>query len=121
MGHERKIEGARGEDLAVAYLEHLGWTVLARNWRCRAGEIDIVARDAEGWAVVCEVKSRRGTGYGSPLEAITVEKAARLRGLAVEWARAQARPVGRLRCDAIGVLWHRDGTARVEHVRGLES
>lgn len=112
--------GRRGEDVAVAHLERRGWQVLARNWRCRSGEIDVVARDPGGVVAVCEVKTRSGVGYGRPLEAITWAKVRRLRELAAAWARAQDGPVGQLRIDAIGVLWHPDGTASVEHVQGIE-
>ncbi len=102
------------------YLIRRGWEVLDRNWRTAAGEVDLVCRDPDGVVVVCEVKSRRGTGRGSPLEAITHAKAARLRRLAAVWARAQQSPVPALRVDALGVLWHPDGTASVQHVRGIE-
>lgn len=119
MGREKQELGARSEELAAAWLERRGWRVLARNWRCRAGEIDIVALDPTGVAVVCEVKARTGLGYGRPLEAITREKARRLRRLASAWAQASGLR-GALRCDAIGVLWWRDGTASVEHVAGIE-
>lgn len=98
-----------------------GWHVLARNWRCRAGEIDIIARDPDGVVAICEVKCRKGVGYGDPLEAITVAKVRRLRGLAFAWVRAQSAPVGRLRLDALGVLTFADGTSRVTHVRGIDS
>ena len=60
---DRRETGASGEALAAAYLTARGWTVLARNWRCRTGEIDIIARDPDGVMVVCEVKTRRGLGY----------------------------------------------------------
>lgn len=102
------------------YLERRGWQVLERNWRCREGEIDLVCRDPEGAVVVCEVKARSGRGFGAPLEAITFAKVRRLRQLAAAWARAQAGPVGVLRVDALGVLWHPDGTASIHHVRGIE-
>lgn len=117
---QRRETGDRGEDLAANYLQRLGWEVLERNWRTAAGEIDLVCRDPEGVVVVCEVKSRRGTGWGSPLEAITYDKAVRLRRLAAAWARSRDVPVRALRVDAMGVLWHRDGTASVQLVKGIE-
>jgi len=67
---QRKALGDYGERLAAAELERRGLEVLDRNWRCREGEIDIVARH-RGSLVVCEVKTRRGDRYGSALEAIT--------------------------------------------------
>lgn len=117
---ERRETGERGEALVARYLERRGWVVLERNWRSREGEIDLVCRDPDGAVVVCEVKARRGLGFGTPLEAITHDKVRRLRHLAAAWAREQDAPVQALRVDAIGVLWHADGTASVQHVRGIE-
>lgn len=120
MTDERRATGSGGEDLAAAYLQLRGWLVLERNWRCRLGEIDLVARDPDGVVVVCEVKCRRGDGFGDPLEAITRDKVLRLRRLAVAWAAEQTGPVGPLRLDAVGVRTHADGTSTVRHVRGIE-
>ncbi len=116
---ERRGIGARGEELAARYLTRLGWSVLARNWRCRYGELDLICRQPDGTVVVCEVKSRTGHGYGTPLEAITHAKAQRLRQLTAAWVKEHDQPVARLRIDAVGVLWHRDGTASVTHERGI--
>ncbi len=116
----RRATGVAGEDLAAAYLTRRGWTVLARNWRCRSGEIDIIARDPDGVLVVCEVKARRGRGYGDPLEAITYAKVRRLRRLAAEWLHEQPDAVGAVRLDAIGILVGADGRSEVNHVRGIE-
>lgn len=118
-GTSRRETGESGEELAVAYLTRRGWTVLARNWRCRSGELDVIARDPDGVCVVCEVKTRRGLGYGDPLEALTRAKVSRLRRLTAEWLHAQDDPVGVVRLDAIGVLLRADGTALVSHVRGI--
>lgn len=119
MDRRREL-GAEGEALAARYLERRGWRIIERNWRCREGEIDLVCRDADGVAVVCEVRTRSGQGYGSPLESVTHAKVRRLRRLAAAWAHAQAEPVGALRVDVLGILMHPDGTASVEHVRGIE-
>jgi putative endonuclease len=116
---DRRATGAEGESLAANYLTRRGWTVLARNWRCRTGEIDLVARDPDGAMVICEVKCRTGDGYGDPLESITDAKLARLRALAAEWRRSQDGREGPLRIDAIGVRQFRDGTSRVTHVQGI--
>lgn len=115
----RRATGAGGEDLAAAYLTRKGWTVLARNWRCRSGELDIIARDPDGVLVVCEVKARRGRGYGDPLESITHAKLARLRRLTAEWLHDQPDAVGRVRLDAIGIVVGPDGTSQVNHVEGI--
>ncbi len=82
--------GARGEDLACAELERQGLEIVERNWRCSVGEIDVVAaeRGSGGLTLVfCEVKCRRGLGFGHPLEAITYAKLRTLRQLAAIWMR----------------------------------
>ena len=73
--------GREGEQVAAEYLERAGLRVLDRNWRCTEGEIDIVAAERQVM-VVCEVKTRSSTRFGTPLEAITRHKQARLRRLA---------------------------------------
>jgi putative endonuclease len=102
----KKQLGIRGEDLACAELERLGMQVLERNWRCRLGEIDIVAAEAgrTGLTLVfCEVKCRSGLGFGHPLEAITYAKMRTLRQLAALWMREHRRKASSIRLDAIGV------------------
>ena len=79
--------GRRGEDEAVRYLERRGLVVLSRNWRCRDGELDVVAVDTDR-LVVCEVKTRSGTRFGEPAEAVTPRKAARIRRVTQAWLAA---------------------------------
>ena len=110
--------GAYGERLAARYLTEAGLEVVDRNWRCDQGEIDIVALDA-GCLVVCEVKTRRSTAFGDPVEAVTWRKAARLRRLAACWLAEHDLPVEEVRVDVIGVLRPRRGPAVVEHVVGV--
>ena len=110
--------GAYGERVAAAHLSAVGMVVLERNWRCPAGEIDIVARDGDV-LVFCEVKTRSSAAFGSPLEAVTPRKAARLRRLAAAWMRERGLHVPDVRIDLVGVLRPRRGPARVEHVRGV--
>ena len=90
----RKLDlGAKGEGLAVAWYTGQGYQVLGRNWRCRDGELDlIVSRDR--CVVFCEVKTRSGTGFGLPAEAVTGEKQRRLRRLATRWLGEQKPSVG---------------------------
>ena len=85
----RKLDlGARGEELAVAWYTGQGYRVLGRNWRCREGELDlVVSRDR--CVVFCEVKTRTGTGFGLPAEAVTGAKQRRLRRLATRWLGEQ--------------------------------
>jgi putative endonuclease len=114
----KDLLGQQGEQLAASYLTELGLAVLGRNWRCGLGEIDIVALDGRT-LVVCEVKTRSGLRYGSPLDAITRQKAQRLRRLAVAWVRAHSVVFDQIRIDVIGVLRAASGDFTVEHVRGV--
>jgi putative endonuclease len=117
MGDRQQL-GRDGEDAAAAYLTQRGMTLVSRNWRCRYGEIDIIAR--EGAAMVfCEVKTRRGTGYGVPLAAITAVKLARMRRLAVLWLEEAGGHRGPIRIDAVGLLCRPDGSFEIEHLRGV--
>lgn len=110
--------GAEGEQVAAEYLKRRGCLVLARNWRGPRGEVDIVARDGNT-LVVCEVKTRSGVGYGSPFEAVTATKAARLRGLAADWLCGQDGVYGDVRVDVVGVVRGRTGALSVEHLKGV--
>lgn len=109
--------GRYGEDIAVGHLEAAGMVVLARNWRCAQGELDIVARDGST-LVFCEVKTRSGVGYGTPFEAVIPAKARRIRGLAAAWLREADRGWPELRFDVVGVLCPRGCRPTVEHLRG---
>ena len=115
---QRKALGDYGERLACRRLVEDGLVVLDRNWRCRAGEIDIVAVDGPV-VVVCEVKTRSGEQFGTPVEAITAEKAARLYRLGLRWI-TEHRPHGAaLRVDVICVVRDQRGPGRIEHLKGV--
>jgi putative endonuclease len=114
--------GARGEDLAAAELERQGMTILARNWRCPTGEIDIVATevvDGRQTLVFCEVKCRTGLGFGAPLEAITHAKVRKLRQLTAEWLAATGSIVDQIRIDAVGVVLQPGQQPQLTHIRGI--
>lgn len=100
-GHNLRL-GATGENIAAEYLVARGFVPVAHNWRCRYGELDLVMRDGGAYVAV-EVKTRSGTCYGSPLEAITARKAARLRRLLLEWSAQTGNRGGELRVDAVGI------------------
>jgi putative endonuclease len=108
--------GAFGERVAVRALTDAGLTVLDRNWRCREGELDLVARDGDA-LVFCEVKTRRGSGFGSPAEAVTWAKRRRLRVLAGAWLAAHDDHAPDLRFDVVEVLVPTTGRPRVTHLR----
>lgn len=116
--HPKDALGRYGEDLAARYLQRQGLTVLARNWRCPRGELDILARDGSA-LVVCEVKTRRGTAYGLPVEAVGPRKLRRLRELALRWLDEQQVHVPEIRVDVIGVLQPVSGPPVIHHLRGV--
>jgi putative endonuclease len=110
--------GALGEQLAVDHLEALGLRVLARNWRCRYGELDVIAADvAAGVAVFVEVKTRTGDGFGGLAQAVTPDKVRRLRRLAGLWLADQDGGWVAVRIDVIGVRIGRRAAPEITHLR----
>jgi putative endonuclease len=95
--------GNAGEAAAVSWYEDNGFEVVARNWRCAIGEIDIVARRG-ALVVIAEVKTRTSQRFGAPVEAVGHEKQVRLRRLGARYLREAALPGVRLRYDVVSVL-----------------
>lgn len=115
---QRSELGAYGEALAARHLTEQGMILLDRNWRCDLGEVDLVLRDGRV-LVICEVKTRSSLAFGTPIEAVTEQKAARLRRLAARWlADHEVRPP-EVRIDLVGVLVPANGPVEVDHVRGV--
>jgi putative endonuclease len=110
--------GDYGERVACAHLESRGYQVLDRNWRCRLGELDVVARDGDT-LVFCEVKTRRSVRFGEPAEAVTRLKLARLRRLAAAWMQEHDERSARIRIDVLAVVLPGAGAARVDHLEGV--
>ena len=105
----KRALGAYGESLAARHLVEQGMVLLDRNWRCDAGEIDLVLRDGDV-LVVCEVKTRSSLGCGTPHEAVTAAKLERLQRLARRWAEdARRAPRRDVRIDLVAVLRPRRG------------
>jgi putative endonuclease len=113
--------GREGEDRAARYLRDRGYEVLDKNWRCPAGEIDLVVRSTDT-VVVVEVKTRRGEAFGHPFEAVDARKRARLWRLAVAWVAAHPDAIQgrRLRIDAVAITGRDPRTARLEHIVDVE-
>ena len=109
--------GRRGEDTAVRYLEQLGLVVLSRNWRCRDGELDVVATHG-GLLVVCEVKTRSGTRFGEPAEAVTGRKAATIRRVTRAWLAAHQVGWCEIRFDVVAVLMEPGRPPTLRHYEG---
>lgn len=103
MTQARRRLGAQGEDAVAAWYEAAGYEVVARNWRCRSGELDLVVRRG-GTYVFCEVKTRTSTAFGAPQEAVTRKKQLRLRALAAQWLQASPAQALDLRFDVACVL-----------------
>jgi putative endonuclease len=99
----RRSVGAAGEARAAAWYEASGYTVLARNWRCREGELDLVVRRGRELVFV-EVKTRRSDRFGIPAEAVTGTKQRRLRKLAGCYLRASGLSAPSLRFDVVSIL-----------------
>jgi putative endonuclease len=104
--------GNFGEAAAAAHLQHRGYTLLARQWACAAGELDLVARQGEELVFV-EVRTRRGAAYGSPEESITAAKQARLITLAYAYLEAHSLAATcAWRIDVIAIELDRAGRIR---------
>ncbi|MCG5219056.1 YraN family protein [Streptosporangium sp. KLBMP 9127] len=109
--------GRAGEEVAVKFLQAHGMRVLERNWRCRDGEIDVVA--CEGRAlVVVEVKTRSGRSHGTAMEAVGPAKLARLRRLAGRWLADDHRQFDSVRIDVVA-LERSAGDFSIRHERGV--
>lgn len=112
--------GAFGEQRAVTYLRGLGWRILDRNWRCRHGELDVIAVDPDTGAVVfVEVKTRTGDGFGGLAYAVPPEKVRRLRRLAALWLADHEHRYRAVRIDVIGVRVGRCRVPEILHLRGV--
>ena len=110
--------GAYGEGLAADFLRGQGMVILHRNWRCDAGELDVVARDRDA-LVICEVKTRRSISHGTPLEAVGRRKMGKLRHLALRYVSEQRIGPRVIRFDVVGIIQPWDGPPIVQHVRNV--
>ncbi|MGB3762776.1 MAG: YraN family protein [Ornithinimicrobium sp.] len=108
--------GERGEQLAVDHLRAHGVRIVERNWRCDLGEIDIVGIEGDT-LVFYEVKTRRSTRFGTPVQAVTPAKAHRLRRLAGRWMSEHSHGATNIRVDVLG-LTVSGRAVDIEHVRG---
>jgi putative endonuclease len=112
--------GALGEQVAVEHLTGLGLRVLDRNWRCRYGELDVIAADSTARVVVfVEVKTRTTDRFGGVDQAVTPQKVRRLRRLAGLWLAGQDAGWAAVRIDVIGVRIGRTRTPQITHLQGV--
>ncbi len=114
MSRSRRDTGRLGEALAAQRLQELGWRVVATNWRCPRGEIDIIARDGE-WLVLVEVRTRSNRTFGLPEESVDARKQRRLALLGSWYVRAVGWK-GPWRIDVVALeIDQRGGVVRLEH------
>jgi putative endonuclease len=109
-----RLSGAWGEELALRYLTRRGYVLIERNYRTRYGELDLILRH-RNTIVFAEVKLRRGTGFGDPLEAVTPRKQAAIRLLAEQYLSEKEPEFDALRFDVVGILVG-SGAPRVLHL-----
>jgi putative endonuclease len=109
--------GRRGEDFALAYLEAKGYRLVARNFRHRRGELDLIVDSPDGTLVFVEVKSNRGLSAGRPLERVDGRKVRRLQRLAQRYCAMESQEHRDMRFDVVGVDLMPDGSApSIEHI-----
>jgi putative endonuclease len=108
----RRTVGVDGEAAAAAWYQARGYEIVARNWRCNDGELDVVARRGST-LVFCEVKARTSNRFGTPFEAVTAAKQRKLRGLALRYLRDTGTRTRDFRFDVAAVT--AEGVEVLEH------
>jgi putative endonuclease len=114
MSNRRKELGRKGEELAEAFLLAKSYRPVARNFRTRLGEIDLIAWDGSTLVFV-EVRTRTGITFGTPTESITWKKRQKLRQLALSYLQTCEAPVAQFRFDVISVMYAGE-SAQIEHI-----
>jgi len=114
-GHENAGVGNRGEELAASFLERNGLKIVERNFRCKGGEVDIIARDGKT-IVFIEVKSRRTLTYGVPQLAVTPFKQRQISKAALTWLSKNRQHDAPARFDVIAILLENNYSHQIEHI-----
>jgi putative endonuclease len=110
--------GNQGEEIAANYLTARGYRILERNFRCKGGEVDIIARDPGDKSLVfVEVKARRGLTYGVPQLAVTPFKQRQISKAALTWLAKNRLLDVNARFDVIAILLHTDAAHNIEHIQ----
>jgi putative endonuclease len=115
LSEARITLGKQGEDLATHHLKKLGFSILARNYRQKIGEIDIIARDGN-CLVFVEVKTRKSLRFGQPFEAVTTKKQAQLAKVALDYLNRNQLLDQPARFDVISILLPDNGKVCIEHI-----
>ena len=113
MTRERLATGAAGERAALHAYRRRGYRLVARNWRCSIGELDLVL-EGGGRLVICEVKARRGRGFGEGWEAVDARKRRKLRSVAAAFLEATGSSGAAVRFDVASVRLDADDSAEVQ-------
>ncbi|GAM11431.1 hypothetical protein OR1_03747 [Geobacter sp. OR-1] len=108
--------GSQGEDLATAFLEWQGYVILERNYRCKGGEVDIVAKEGKT-VVFVEVKTRRTASYGVPQLSVTPFKQRQIMKASLTWLASHRQLEAPARFDVIAIILHGDGEPAFDHIR----
>jgi putative endonuclease len=114
----RRDLGLLGEEISAELVIKRGMEILARNFRCRCGEIDIIARDGDQ-IVFIEVKTRRSLGYGQPEEAVNYHKQAKIRMVAAYYLAKQVHLPRKCRFDVYSLYMNQNN--QPETIRVLEN
>jgi len=121
MLSKRKEIGAIGEKLAVDFLKKRGYKILHKNFRCRGGEIDIIAQQGD-CLVFVEVRTKKGSGFGTPEESVTRSKQERLISLANTYLQTCDNPPSSWRIDVVAIeLASNNKVSRLEHIENAVS
>jgi len=113
-----KGTGELGEEAAAEFINAHGYRIMERNFRCKGGEIDIIARDPEDRSLVfIEVKARKGLSYGVPQLAVTPFKQRQISKAALTWLSKNRLHDQNARFDVIAILLHTDGRHAIEHIK----
>jgi putative endonuclease len=116
MVEDNKSLGERGETIAVAYLKGQRFAILERNFRCKGGEVDIVARDGKTLVFV-EVKSRRNEAYGPPQLSVTPFKQRQISKAALTWLAKNGKQDCSARFDVIAIMLRDHEVPAIDHIR----
>lgn len=115
----RKARGALAEQAAAEYLSDSGYGIAARNWRCRSGELDIIAVQ-DDVIVIVEVRSRSyraALTYGTAMESVTPRKANQVRSTAAVYLQQAGKSNVQIRFDVIAITFDGEQSIEIEHVK----
>ena len=115
-GSDNITIGERGEAIAVAYLKGQKFTIVERNFRCKCGEVDIIARDGRSFVFV-EVKTRKTLSFGPPQLAVTPFKQRQISKAALTWLAKNRLQEANARFDVIAILLRDRQVPEIEHIR----